>query len=46
MRAMEPGEASEFAAALAQSGVAAPLYGVEVSDGIPVDFVWRRCGSS
>ncbi len=27
--------------ALASAGVGVPLYGAEVADGIPVDFVWR-----
>ncbi len=40
MEEVEPGEASALAAALAQAGVGAPLYGAEVADGIPVDFAW------
>ena len=34
----DPG--ADLVAALAQRGVGAPLYGEELSDGIPVDFVW------
>lgn len=37
---VEPGDAGDLAAALAQAGVSAPLYGAEVADGIPVDFLW------
>jgi hypothetical protein len=37
---VEPGDAGALGAALAQAGVSAPLYGAEVADGIPVDFLW------
>ncbi len=40
MEQVESGAADALAAALAHAGVGAPIYGAEVADGIPVDFVW------
>jgi hypothetical protein len=34
------GVEDELLAALAAAGARAPVYGAEVADGIPVDFVW------